>query len=84
MSDAPTSVNGISADRLRSIVERAEALNQEVKERQSDVRDLFKEASSAGFDVKALRQIIKIRSMEPGDVEEQEMLLDTYRRALGL
>ena len=75
---------GIAADRLRSIIERVERLEEERKALGSDIKDIFAEAKSAGFDVKVIRQIIRIRKQEPADVEEQETLLDIYRRALGM
>jgi uncharacterized protein (UPF0335 family) len=77
-------VGGIAADRLRSIVERIERLEEERKALASDIKDIFTEAKSAGFDVKVLRQVIKLRKQEPADVEEQETLLELYRRALGM
>ena len=82
-NDAPAEGN-IAADRLRSLVERIERLEEERKALTSDIKDIYGEAKSAGFDVKVMRQIIRIRQMEPADVEEQETLLDTYRRALGM
>ena len=75
---------GIAADRLRSIVERIERLEEERKALGGDIRDIYSEAKSAGFDVKVLRQLIRMRRQEPADVEEQETLLDVYRRALGM
>ena len=75
---------GIAAARLRSLVERIERLEEERKALGSDIKDVFAEAKSAGFDVKVLRQIIRIRKQEPAEVEEQETLLDVYRRALGM
>ena len=75
---------GIAADRLRSIIERVERLEEERKALGSDIKDIFAEAKSAGFDVKVIRQIIRIRRQEPAEVEEQETLLDIYRRALGM
>lgn len=77
-------VGGIAADRLRSIIERVERLEEERKALAGDIKDIFGEAKSAGFDVKVIRQIIKLRKMEPAQVEEQETLLDIYRRALGM
>ncbi len=74
----------IAADRLRSIVERIERLEEERKALGSDIKDIYSEAKSAGFDVKVLRQLLRIRKQEPADVEEQETLLDVYRRALGM
>lgn len=75
---------GIAADRLRSIVDRIERLEEERKAIGGDIRDIYAEAKSAGFDVKVLRQLIRIRKQEPADVAEQETLLDVYRRALGM
>ena len=77
-------VGGIAADRLRSIIERIERLEEERKAISGDIKDIFAEAKSAGFDVKVLRQLIAIRKKEPAEVEEQESLLDLYRRALGM
>ena len=74
----------IAADRLRSIVERIERLEEERKALGSDIKDIYAEAKSAGFDVKVLRQLIRLRKPEPAEVEEQEMLIDVYRRALGM
>ena len=82
--DADTDVGGIAADRLRSIIERIERLEEERRALADDIKDIFAEAKSAGFDPKVLRQIIRIRKQEPAEVEEQETLLDLYRRALGM
>ena len=75
---------GIAADRLRSLIERIERLEEERKALGSDIRDIFAEAKSAGFDVKVLRQVISLRKKEPAEVKEQETLLDLYKRALGM
>ncbi len=75
---------GIAADRLRSIVDRIERLEEERKALGNDIKDIYSEAKSAGFDVKVLRQLIRIRKQEPAEVEEIETLLDVYRRALGM
>lgn len=79
-----TKTGGIAVERLRSIVERIERLEEERKALGGDIRDIYAEAKSAGFDVKVLRQLIRIRKQEAADVEEQETLLDVYRRALGM
>ena len=79
-----TKTGGIAAERLRSIVDRIERLEEERKALGGDIRDIYAEAKSAGFDVKVLRQLIRVRRQEPADVEEQETLLDVYRRALGM
>jgi len=78
------SEGGIAADRLRSIVERVERLDEERKVLSGDIKDIFSEAKSAGFDVKTIKQIIRMRKQEPAELEEQETLLDIYRRALGM
>ena len=78
-----TEVGGIAVERLRSIVERIERLEEEKKALSSDIKDIFTEAKSAGFDVKVLRAVIRLRQQEPAEVEEQETLLELYRRALG-
>lgn len=77
-------VGGIAVDRLRSIIERIERLEEEKKGLAENIKDIFAEAKSAGFDVKVVRQIISIRKKEPAEVEEQETLLELYRRALGM
>lgn len=76
--------DGISADRLRSMVDRIERLNTEREALGSDIKDIFKEAGSAGFDVKVLRQLIRIRKQDPAEVEEAEAMLEVYRKALGM
>ena len=79
-----TEVGGIAADRLRSLIERIERLEEEKKALSGDIRDVFAEAKSAGFDVKIMRTIIKLRKMNAADRDEQETLLETYRRALDI
>jgi uncharacterized protein (UPF0335 family) len=74
----------IAADRLRSLVERIERLEEERKALAGDIKDIYAEAKSAGFDVKVLRALIALRRKEPAEIEEQETLLDVYRRALGM
>ncbi len=75
---------GIAADRLRSLIERVERLEEERRGLASDIKDIFAEAKSAGFDVKVLRQLIALRKQQPSEVDEHETLLDLYRRALGM
>ena len=77
-------VGGIAADQLRSITERIERLEEERRALAADIKDIYAEAKSAGFDVKVLRQVIRLRQREPAEVEEQEALLELYRRALGM
>jgi uncharacterized protein (UPF0335 family) len=75
---------GIAGDRLRSIVDRIERLEEERKALASDIKDIFSEAKSAGFDVKAVRQVIRMRKWEPAELEAHEALIELYRRALGM
>ena len=77
-------VGGIAVDRLRSIVDRIERLEEERKALGSDIKDIYAEAKSAGYDPKVLRQLIRIRKQEAAEVEELETMLDVYRRALGM
>jgi len=74
----------LSADRLRSLIERVERLEEEKAAIGSDIRDVFAEAKSAGFDVKCMRAVIKLRKMNAADRDEQELLLDTYCKALDM
>jgi uncharacterized protein (UPF0335 family) len=74
----------VVADRLRSLVERIERLDEEKKVLTSDIKDLFIEGKSAGYNVKALRRLIRERKQDAADVEEEETQLDLYRHALGM
>lgn len=69
---------------LRSIVERVEHLDGEIKGLQDDKRDIFKEASGQGFDVKALRTIVRMRSMDDEKRRNEEAVLESYMLALGM
>lgn len=77
-------ISGVAVDRLRSLVERVERMEEERKAISTDIKDIFAEAKSAGFDTKILRMLIRLRKMDPADIEEQETLLDVYRHALGM
>ncbi|AOX18437.1 DUF2312 domain-containing protein [Kozakia baliensis] len=77
-------VGGIAADRLRSIIERVERLEEERKAIAGDIKEIFSEAKGAGFDVRTIKAILKLRRLEPAQVEEAETLLDIYKRALGM
>jgi len=79
-----TDVGGITAGQLRSYIERVERLEEEKAEIAATVREVFAEAKANGFDTKVMRQVIKLRKMEPQDRAEQESLLDLYLRALGM
>ncbi|MGN0913014.1 MAG: DUF2312 domain-containing protein [Alphaproteobacteria bacterium] len=74
----------LSTDRLRSLIERIERLEEEKAGVAADIRDVFTEAKNAGFDVKCMRAVIKLRKMNAADRDEQETLLETYRKALDI
>ena len=71
-------------DRLRLLIERIERLEEEKKGIADDIRDVYAEAKGVGYDVKIMRQIVRLRKMTPDDRAEMEMVLDTYKAALGL
>lgn len=74
---------GVAADRLRSLVDRIERLEEERKALGADIKDIYLESKSAGYDVKALRIVIRQRRQDAASLEETETLVDIYRRALG-
>ena len=80
----PDASSGIAADRLKSFIERVERLDEDRSGISADIREVFSEAKSAGFDVKVMRQLVRLRKLDPAARREQEMLLDTYRAALGM
>lgn len=77
-------VGGLAADRLRSIVQRIERLEEEKKALAADIREVFAEAKSAGFDTKILRQVLKLRKLDRAERQEQEALVELYQQALGM
>ncbi|MEP3244681.1 MAG: DUF2312 domain-containing protein [Sneathiella sp.] len=77
-------VGGVAADHLRSYIERIERLEEEKKAMADDIREIFAEAKGTGFDVKAMRAILKLRKMDKADYQEQEYMVDLYKHALGM
>jgi uncharacterized protein (UPF0335 family) len=77
-------VGGIAGERLRSFVERIERLEEERRALGNDIKEVYAEAKGSGFDPKIMRQVIRLRRMDKDDLDEQETLLDVYRRALGM
>jgi uncharacterized protein (UPF0335 family) len=71
-------------EQLKAFVERVEKLEEEKKAIADDIRDVYAESKANGFDVKALRTIIRLRKMEPAEREEQNAILETYMHALGM
>jgi len=74
----------ITAEELKGYIERIENLEQEKKDVQDHIRDVYSKAADEGFDTKVMKQIIRLRKMDDEDREEQEVLLDVYKRALGM
>ena len=77
-------VGGVAADRLRTFVERIERLEEEKAALAADIREVYSEAKGAGFDVKVLRQIVRLRKVDQSDRQQMEHLLDVYKSALGM
>ena len=75
---------GVAGDQLKSIIERIEKLEEEKAAIASDIKDVFAEAKGNGFDVKILRTVIRLRKKDAAEREEEETLLETYLRALGM
>jgi uncharacterized protein (UPF0335 family) len=71
-------------DQLKAIVERIERLEEEKKTISDDIRDVYAEAKGNGFDVKALRTIVRLRKQDENERAEQETILETYMQALGM
>jgi uncharacterized protein (UPF0335 family) len=76
--------DSVSAEQLRLFIERIERLEEEKKGIADDIKDVYSEAKSTGFDVKTMRTIVRLRKMEKHHRDEADMLLETYRNALGL
>ena len=77
-------VRGVTAGQLLSFVERVERLEEEKAALMADIREVYAEAKAHGFDVKTMRQIVRLRKMDSADRAEQEALLDLYKSALGM
>jgi uncharacterized protein (UPF0335 family) len=77
-------VGGIAADQLRQFVARIERLEEEKAGLAADIRDVYAEAKGNGFDVKILRQVIRLRKLDKHELQEQDALLDLYMHALGM
>ncbi|PKR56370.1 DUF2312 domain-containing protein [Thalassospira lohafexi] len=79
-----TEVGGIQADQLASYVERIERLEEEKSNLMTDIKEVYGEAKALGYDVKILREIIRLRKIEDHERSEQEQILEVYKRALGM
>jgi uncharacterized protein (UPF0335 family) len=71
-------------DQLKAFVERIERLEEEKKTISDDIRDVYAESKANGFDVKALRAIVRLRKQEATERQEQQLILETYMHALGM
>ena len=78
------SEGNVAADQLRLFIERIERLEEEKKGIGDDIKDVYLEAKANGYDGKIMRQIVRLRKMKPDDRSEQDMLLETYKNALGM
>ena len=74
--------DGVAGDRLRSFVERIERLEEEIKALTDDKKDIYAEAKGEGFDVKILREVIRLRRQDEKERDERDSLLDVYMHAL--
>lgn len=79
-----TDAGEVAGDRLRTIIERIERLEEEKRALSDDIREVYSEAKGAGFDVKVIRQVVRLRKMDATDRSEMEQILDIYKRALGM
>lgn len=77
-------VGGVAGDALRAYIERIERLEEEKKNISADIREVYSEAKGNGFDAKIMKKLVKLRAMDRADRQEEEELLDLYRRAIGL
>ena len=75
---------GVAADRLLSFIERIERLEEDKAGVASDIKEVYAEAKSSGFDTKIMRDIVKLRTLDPSQRQEMDHLLEVYRRALSL
>lgn len=83
-SDVTTIDQTVAADQLRALIERIERLEEEKRNITDDIKDIYAEAKGNGFDVKALRTIVKMRKQDPNERAEAETILETYMQALGM
>jgi uncharacterized protein (UPF0335 family) len=77
-------VGGVAGEQLKSFIERIERLEEEKRALSGDIKEVYAEARGTGFEPKIMRQIIKLRKMDKEEVDEEESLLDLYKRALGM
>ena len=76
--------HNVTDDRLRLLIERVERLEEEKAGIADDIKDVFLEAKAVGYDAKIMKQVIRLRKMQPDDRREMETILDLYKSALGM
>ena len=81
---AEAATTRFAKDQLKAVVERVEKLEEEKKAIADDIRDVYAEAKAHGFDIKALRTIVRLRKQDVDERKEQEAILETYMHALGM
>ena len=84
MDDAAFNTESVAADQLKAFIERIERLEEEKAGIAGDIKDVYAEAKGNGFDVKALRTIVRMRKQDANERAEQETILETYMQALGM
>lgn len=84
MTDTSFSTASVAADQLRSIIERIERLEEEKKEVADQIKEVYLEAKSNGYDTKTLRKVVSLRKKNPEERDEEEAMLDLYLSALGM
>jgi uncharacterized protein (UPF0335 family) len=77
-------VGGIAGEQLRAFIERIERLEEEKKDVQDQIKEVFSEAKGVGFDVRIMRQLLRLRKLPAADRSEQEELLEIYKAAIGM
>ena len=83
-ADKEQAAHRFAKDQLKAFVERVERLEEEKKTLSDDIRDVYAEAKANGFDVKALRSVVRLRKQDVEERKEQEAILETYLQALGM
>lgn len=83
-STGPTSVNGVKADELRRVIKRIEVIEALKAGNMADIKLIKDEAKSEGFDIKTINTILRLRKKDAQSIEAEELLLEVYKRALGM
>jgi uncharacterized protein (UPF0335 family) len=77
-------VGGVAGEQLRAFIERIERLEDEKKDVQDQIKEVFSEAKGVGFDARIMRQLVRLRRLRDADRSEQEELLEIYKTAIGM